>query len=402
MPRFDRTYSLVVGSPSKSGPDRTRDAADRAEGKRLLAESKRPGLSAAENRAYALQQSAIASRLEARRDTGAAAGDARGGVEITGLRIAFDVIKTDTKAPNRSRIEVWNAAPATRAIMEQPDARCVLKAGYAEESGPLELFRGDITYAWTRYDGPDVVTEMELGDGARANRDSVVSLGYGPGVGTRRALKEIADKMGLALSMPDDAPVRTWKHGLSLHGSARTALDKITRGSGLSWSIQSGALQVLATGGVSTRNVVELAVDSGLIGSPERQRKGEREAVQLTGDKAADEKKTAARVKSASEAWDGWLVKSLLLPTIVPGDRVKLTSRTVDALLRVRELRHTGDTEASGDWITELRLQDVERQLPSQFVKAAKKAKKGKKTDAEKEAAKLEAARKLIAKADGP
>ena len=384
MARCGRGLSLIGGQPGKASS--ASDAADRAEGKKLLAESRRPGLTPAQQRAYALRLSAISNRLEARKGEGSGRS---GGVEITDLRVALQLLKDDNKNQNNSRLEVWNAAPETRALMERPDTRCILKAGYLEEDGPIEVFQGDVSYAWSRFEGPDVITELELGEGAKTTRDTVVSIGHGAGIGTRKLLKEIADRMGLALSMPEDAPVREWRHGLSLHGSARTALDKITRGSGLSWSIQNGALQVIPTGGTSTRGIVELAVDSGLIGSPERQRKGEGEAIQERDDTA---KKRAARVKSASEAWDGWKVRSLLLPALVPGDRVKLTSRAVDAVLRVRDLRHTGNTH-EGDWITELRLQDVNRQLPSQFVK---KPKKGKKTDAEKDAAKLAAARKLV------
>lgn len=318
MPRFDRVYSLIVGQPSKSG----------------------------------------------------AGGE---GVEIEDLRITFEVVKTDQKNPNKSKIEVWNAAPATRALMERPDTRCVLRAGYVEEDGALEVFQGDVTFAWTRYDEADVVTTLELGDGAKAIRNSVVSLGYGKGAATRKVLTDIAGKMGLTLSMPDDAPVRTWEHGVSFHGSARAALDRVTRAAGLSWSIQGGVLQVIATNGATNRGVVDLAADSGLIGNPERQRKGNAEAIVVKDVQT----KRPARAASATQAWDGWRVKSLLLPFIVPGDRVKLSSRSVDGVFRVRDLKHHGDSH-DGDWITELRLVDLptfNRLAAADAAKAAKKAK---------------------------
>ena len=189
----------------------------------------------------------------------------RQGVEIgPPLRISFDVSKTDDKNPNRSRINVWNLAPATRKAMERPDVRCALAVGYAEEGGPADLFTGDVIEAYSAHQGPDVVTTLELGEGVVAIRDGMVSLGYGRGTTSTQALRDVAGRMGLSLLLPADAPVRTWENGLAFHGPARSALDQITRGSGLSWAIQGGTLggksftANIANGG----EVIELNPDS--------------------------------------------------------------------------------------------------------------------------------------------
>ncbi|EHL99387.1 hypothetical protein HMPREF9946_03149 [Acetobacteraceae bacterium AT-5844] len=275
------------------------------------------------------------------------------GVEITDLRITFSISKDDKKTPNRSTITVYNLAPSTRAAMEKPNTRCVLRAGYWEEGGPLEVFQGDVTFAWTSYEGAEVMTTLELGDGARAYRDTVLSLSYPAGASSTTALKDVASRMGLSLSMPSDAPSRTWAGGLSFHGAARTALDRITAGTGLSWSIQGGTLQVVRRGGTTNRTVIELDATSGLIGSPERQRRGPQEAIQVT-DEATQRRRRAA---AATEAYDGWRVRSLLLPTIAPADRVKLSARAAEGVLTAKEVRHIGDSHG-GDWITELLLVD--------------------------------------------
>ena len=54
---------------------------------------------------------------------------------------------------------------------------------------------------------------------------------------------------------------------------------------------------------------------------------------------------------------DGWRVRSLILPGLVPGDRVKLASHSVQGVFAVKELRHVGDS-AGGEWATELKLID--------------------------------------------
>lgn len=278
------------------------------------------------------------------------------GIEVASntLRLTFEITKTDEKHPNRSTIKIYNLKPENRSALERKGVRCILRAGYAEESGPVTMFEGDVVFAWSRFEPPDVVTTLELGEGAKAIRDSMVSLGYGRGITSTQALRDVAGRMGLALTMPDDAPERTWENGLSFHGPARTALDKITHGSGLSWSIQNGGLQVLRSNGTSNRTVFELAADTGLLTAPERERKGAQEAAAEVTDEATKKKR---RVASATQEVDGWRVRSLLLPSLVPGDRVKLNSRTVQGVFAIKELRHIGDTHG-GDWATELKLVD--------------------------------------------
>ena len=277
------------------------------------------------------------------------------GIEIAQtLRISFDIHKTKEKNPNRSKIFVYNLAPQNREMLERANTRCVLKVGYFEEGGPVECYQGDVYFAFSKYEGPNVVTELELGEGAKAIRDSMVSLGYGKGVSSTQAIRDVAGNMGLALNMPSDVPERTWENGLSFHGPARTALDKITHGTGLGWSIQNGGLQIIRAGGTTNRTVVELAGDTGLI-DVERERKDAAESDAEVTDQATKRKK---RVQSATQKEDGWRVKTLILPSVVPGDRVKLASRSVNGVFPVSEIRHRGDTHG-GDWVSELKLTDA-------------------------------------------
>ncbi len=280
------------------------------------------------------------------------------GVEINSLRIVFDVSKDDTKNPNRSTLKIYNLAPQTREALEKTDVRCIFKAGYGEEDGPIEIYQGDVAYVFSRYDRADVVTTVELGEGAKAIRDVMVSLSYNTGVTSNKILNDLAGKLKMAITMPLDIPSRSWQNGLSYHGAARQALDKVCAATGLSWSVQGGALQIIKAGGNTNRTVVDLAADSGLLGSPERVRKGSQE-VRLDED---DPKKAEAALKAKSrqivtttQEEDGWRVRSLLLPSLLPGDRVKLSSRTIQGVFTIRDLRHAGDTHG-GDWFTELKV----------------------------------------------
>lgn len=282
------------------------------------------------------------------------------GVEITNLRMTFSVYKDDTKNPNRSTIQIYNLSPATRAALEKPDVRCVFKAGYAEENGPVEVYQGDVSFVFSKYDKSNVITEIELGEGAKAIRDAMITLGYTAGVTSTKVLRDIAAKMKMSITIPSDAPVRTWQNGLSFHGTARSGLDKVTSATGLSWSIQGGGLQIIRAGGNTNRTVVDLASDSGLIGHVERVRKGSQEITEDLSDekkRLAAEKARSRQIVTTTHEEDGWKVRSLLLPSLLPGDRIKLSSRSVEGVFTIKDLRHFGDTHG-GDWMTELKLLD--------------------------------------------
>ena len=275
------------------------------------------------------------------------------GLEITELRITFEIEKTAKKNPNKSSIKIYNLKKDTREELEKPDTRCLLYAGYKDDAGALLIFSGAVTFAWSKFELPDVITEFELGDGSVEIRDTTISVGYDKGVKSTQVLNDVSKKMGTPLTLPSDAPTRVWEHGLSHHGSARSLLDKVTKGTGLEWSIQNGNLQVIKSGMVTTRQGIVLSADSGMIGSPERERKSK--------DGTAEVKDTSAKkvdVKKATKTYDGWSVKTLLLPQLNPGDRVKLESRSVNGVFRVQELKHRGDSDAGGDWQTELKLID--------------------------------------------
>ncbi|CAG9173052.1 phage protein [Cupriavidus respiraculi] len=285
------------------------------------------------------------------------------GVEIRPpIRITFDITKDASEQPNPYKIRIYNLKPDTRRALEEPDVRCLLYAGYAEEDGPVLLAAGAVTFGHTFYDGPDVVTELDVRDGYVEIRDTAVSLGYGPGARASMIIRDIAKQMGLPLVMPDNAPDRVWQNGFSFYGAARQALHKVVQGTGLEWSTQNQTLQVVAKRGTTMRTTVALAADSGLIGYPERTREGAREKARVRDERTGDR----ANLVSAAQQRNGWRVRSLLLPQINPGDLVKLESRTTEGFYRAESVKHVGDSEG-GDWQTELEL--VDRYAPPKAKK---------------------------------
>lgn len=280
------------------------------------------------------------------------------GIEITSpMRITFDVEKNAAEEPNVHTIRVYNLQADRRREFEEKDLRVRLYAGYAEEDGPLLMAAGAIVDAFSYVDGPNWITELRVADGYIEIRDTAVSLGYSEGVVSSAILRDVAAQMGLPLLLGEDVPERSWTNGFSFYGPARMALHKVVSGTGAEWSIQNQELQIVAKRGVSRRQAFVLAADSGLVGHPERTTENAREKAKVRDVTTGDD----ARLVSARQQRQGWRVTSLLLPTINPGDLVKMESRTVTGFWRAESVHHQGDSDG-GDWQTELQL--VDRNAP--------------------------------------
>jgi hypothetical protein len=273
------------------------------------------------------------------------------GVEITKLHITFDISKTAKKNPNSCTVVVWNLQKSTREKFEEPNGRLVLYAGYAEDVGPIMIFQGNVTGASTERDGADIKTTFELADGYRELRDSTISVGYAEGIDSKRMLQDTSKSLGMPLTLPDDAPYRTWQNGFSYYGSSRVLMDKITSATNLEWSVQNGEVQVIEKAGVTTRKGVLISSHSGMVKSPVRVKQAK---VQKAG--------TKTEVIPNAESDSGWKVTTLLMPGINPGDRVILESLSANGIFRVEAITHKGDSHG-GDWHSEMTLVDPKKPI---------------------------------------
>lgn len=293
----------------------------------------------------------------------------------TSLRITFDIEKTTKTQPNHSKVVIYNLAPETRALFEQPDLRLTLHAGYVEDRGPLLIATGHVTFAFTVRDEADWATTLELHDGQVPLRDTVVSIGMGAGASAKQIVRNIAGQMGMPVLLGDDLQDRTWKHGFSYYGAGRAAIHKVASAAGWEWSVQNETVQVLARGGTTAREAIVISPDSGMVKSPERRREGAQETAQVL-DQTTGALPRLKKVAGLKPELDGWQVTSMLQPTINPGDMVKVESVAIrgDGFFRVDHMRHLGDS-ASGDWQTELDLidpKDYAKRVAAQTAKAAK------------------------------
>jgi hypothetical protein len=263
--------------------------------------------------------------------------DGGDGLDVSGLRIVFNVKKSSSSEPNTATVSVWNLSSMSRGRIKSKDQAVVLKAGYTDLLEQLAV--GVIKRVEHRREGVDIVTELEIKDGGQDLLEPEFRRSYTGGTSRRRIINDILSKM------PHTSVGRIAASGIngSISGkmafstTCKRALDRLARSWDFEWSIQDGAVQMLDRD--SAIEPVELAIvlneKTGLIGSPAR-----------TGQEGARKSRSKTRKQQTGAKFD-----SLLLPSLRPGRYVLLESEFVTGAFKAQSVEHAGDTHGS-DWKT--------------------------------------------------
>lgn len=291
------------------------------------------------------------------------------GILIKDLRFSFSIEKTLTETLNTSTIRIYNLSPSSRKLVETPNNAVVLKAGYREDKGALTIFVGIVRRSLTIREGPDWVTELELDDGLIAYRDSKFSTSFAPGTLAVNVLTEVAKQFGLPVGkFPSSILDKQYPKGFSFVGRARDGMNKVCNYLGLEWSIQNQEVQVLKKGGSRERTAIVLSANTGMIKSPELEAKTMSDKLAAkqgltTNSQGVIEKKSDKLLASGKTPADrlevqGYKVESLMQPTILPGDVVKVEAVGIDNFFKVEKVTHQGDTHGA-EWVSEVSLRFV-------------------------------------------
>jgi hypothetical protein len=259
-----------------------------------------------------------------------------GQFKIDGLRIGFQVSKSLRREPNTATIQIHNLSETTRGILEASESiPTTLEAGY--ESGTFVIFRGDLRTARTERSGTNLITTVESGDGERAQRQSRVNTGFGPGTSLGSVLESVGKSMKVGVgNLVEQVKTKGFEglgsifsEGVVVSGSAGNELTGLTRSAGLDWSIQDGNLQLLPRGSALPRAAVRLTPQTGLIGAPSVDSKGNLKA---TGK---------------------------MIAGLFPGALVVVESERVTGTYRIEKAQYSGDTRSQ-----EFKI-DIEGKVPA-------------------------------------
>ncbi len=253
-------------------------------------------------------------------------------IEIDAMRVQFDIKKGVEKQPNSCELTITNLNKGTRLSLSKNPLIVWLEAGWEDNGGAKFLFGGDLRYGYSKQDGPDWSTVLQLADGGRAYQQARLSRSYKAGTATLTALRDAAKAMGLTLPRnveADPALRRGFENGASLHGDAQSQMTKLLNPYGYSWSIQSGRLVILKDEEVDTNRALIISADTGMIGSPEFGQ--------------PEKKKKTPQLK----------IKTLLYPQVNPGTMLSVQAKEIRGIFRVEKVNHKGDSHGD-DWTTEI------------------------------------------------
>lgn len=254
------------------------------------------------------------------------------GIELTATRVSFSVSKSLGKEPNKCSLKLYNLSSHTRDLLDRTPVTVWLHAGY--DGAARLLFTGDLRFSSTRIEDTEVVTSVEVRDGMRAYAHARVSRSYKPPIRVSQVLGDAARSMGLTLppEIERSAELRqALATGISTHGPTRDVLTRLLAPYGYGWSVQNGTLVILADGQLRPGAAILVNEATGLVGFPER---------------AVPE----SPKKRSPVSFD-----VLLYPEIAPGLPVKLESRFINGVFRVKECTHEGDSHDDGEWKTSVR-----------------------------------------------
>lgn len=267
------------------------------------------------------------------------------------VKIEFRVERDIGREVNKCEIKLYNLSLETREKIQKNDVRVELFAGYEGNGGLMKLFSGDTVQTYTQRQDMDEMTSLTLADGFLAVRDSWFAISLPPGTSAGAVLGVIASNMGLPLEYGDGVALGSFANGYSFAGQGSAALDEVCGAQGCTWSIQNGILQIIMNGGIAANRGFVFSAESGLIGSPER----------VVDSNPYEDLENEKRKKEKHEKTDkgeqkaGWRIKTLLSPTITPGDAVKLEAKQVVGWFRVQKIEHDGDSEGD-EWHSSMDL----------------------------------------------
>jgi hypothetical protein len=232
----------------------------------------------------------------------------------TGLRLAAVASKTAAKQDDTTEITAYGLAPETVAQIRRAGALCRVLAGYGQAT---TIGAGRVlpaTLDGPRKMGGDMVTRWSITDGGLDIRDALISESWPGGASASEVLDRVIARSGLARGVVRLGEDVRWATGYAAFGSVRQVVDRLARATRSAWAVQDGAIQVWPIGEQRLSRGYTLSPSSGLLDSPE-QRDGGR-----------------------------WLVRSLLLPSIRPGDAITVRSRALDGAMIVQDVTHSADS----------------------------------------------------------
>ena len=284
------------------------------------------------------------------------------GLDLSNLRLRFEVRANDVETPNTAVVRVYNLASDTvNSIIAEYDT-VTLTAGYVE--GPqANIFQGDIKrFYFGKEKNVDSYLEICAGDGDLAYNRSVINQTFPAGVTDQQTLSALASSMGLPVAQSANGYLTlggVLPRGKTLFGMARIHMRDLANDNDCRWSIQNGVVTLVPNTGYLPGQAIEINSATGMIGTPEQTDNGIIVRCLLN---------PLIKIGQAVKINNSDINQASLRSNFGPGYRQQYYPATIsnDGLYRVLVAEHVGDTRATGEsWYTELVCLDIDPSSPA-------------------------------------
>ncbi len=276
------------------------------------------------------------------------ANNAGNGLDLSHLRIVFDIKLSDAQTPNTARVRVYNLSQNTIAQIQKEFTYITLQAGYDSNFGTI--FYGNIKQViYGSENNVDTFIDISAGDGDDPYNYSVVNTTLAAGAKQKdivdASLLPMFDR-GIERGFVDDTDSKALPRSKVMYGMSRDYLRKSAVNTNTSWSVQAGKYQAVKQTSVLPNTAVVLNSKSGLIETPNQTNDGIIAKCLLNPN---------IKVASAIQINQNDIMLQLIDDQTSTNDVEASTPSPIaaDGFYRVLIAEHTGDTRGN-DWYTNI------------------------------------------------
>lgn len=269
-------------------------------------------------------------------------------LDLSALRIKFQVKMTGTATPNTADIRVFNIEENTAFQIQKEFTKVVLQGGYQSNFGVI--FQGNIKQVLVgRESQTDTFIDIIAGDGDIAYNFAIVNRTLAAGNSQADQVNTAAASMnatgGTTLMPPTTLPPAQNPRAKVMYGPASKYMKQSGQNSNHSWSIQKGQIQFVPVNGYLKGEAVVLTSKTGMIGTPQQTNVGVN--VKCLMNPII---RVGGRVRIDNKSIAGYKINLDVVgsPANIPAPL------TADGTYYVWTISHSGDTRGNDPWFTDL------------------------------------------------
>lgn len=196
-------------------------------------------------------------------------------IDLSELRVQFEVNQSDFETPNHAKIRIFNLAAETASKIKKEFTQVTLQAGYQHGAYGV-IFDGTIKQVRIgRTSQTDTYVDIFAADGDESYNFGVSARSIAAGTSPEDQVKMIAQDMGAKTgTVIFDTGLQDNIRGKVAYGMSRSYLRNMARTGKSSWSIQNGKIVITPLTGYTEGEVIVLNSNTGMVGLPEQTEEG--------------------------------------------------------------------------------------------------------------------------------